>query len=435
MTDPVRPVKPQGLDTPGLVWQRRAKNYVGYWLCRRDILAKGFPIKTRRMWPPSTEQDAIPSLDDWNSIATSCQSLQAEMLEFAHGPQAGLTSQQMFNDTIKSLVSIYINDEDSPIQALRHHTRKRYLNVLGSITKSVGDAVLSKLTFRDFKRWHESWCKPEKPGKPERFARGHSYMTFIRIIMSFGAQLELPHCDRLHAILSKMEFKSPRRRTKIVTAEQATLIRREAHKQGNPSIALAQAFQFDLMLRQKDVVGEWIPLNEPGISDITAYGEKWVAGLRWEEVKNGVLEHRLSKSLRGRKAIADTDAGKVMTWTLSSYPMVMEELALVPESKRHGPIILAEHTGLPWRSKVYGQYWREFARAVGIPDDVQNRDSRAGGATEAEVAGASVEQIRQAMGHSKPDTTRIYTRGTDAATADVAAIRVQSRAKNGAKTR
>lgn len=96
-------------------------------------------------------------------------------------------------------------------------------------------------------------------------------MTFVRIVMSFGAQLELPDCDRLHNILSKMEFENPRRRTSIITAEQAVLIRQEAHRIGHPSIALAQAIQFDLMLRQKDVIGEWIPVDEPGLSAVTCH--------------------------------------------------------------------------------------------------------------------------------------------------------------------
>jgi hypothetical protein len=381
------------------------------------------------MWPPSDQLHAMPAREDWDRIATMCQNLQREMLEFVHGGKMLLTPQQRFNDTMESLVNIYIDDEDSPIQSIRFDTRKRYLICLNGIKRAVGSAQVSKLTFRDFKRWHESWKKPAKEGGRERVARGHSYMTFVRIVFAFAATLELPHCARLHKILGGLEFQNPRRRTKIITAEQAVLVRQEAHRRGNPSVALAQAFQFDLMLRQKDVVGEWIPLEEPGISDIIRGDEKWMVGLRWEAIKDGVLEHRLSKSLRGKKALADPEAGTWKRYVLSDYPMVMEELAHVPEDKRHGPIIVAEHSGLPWRQKVYAEYWREFARAVGIPDVVQNRDSRAGGASEAEAAGADIEHIRQALGHSRPDTTRIYTRAADAATSNVAEIRVNARKK------
>ena len=34
------------------------------------------------------------------------------------------------------------------------------------------------------------------------------------------------------------------------------------------SIALAQALQFELLLSQKDVIGEWVPVTEPGKSDV-----------------------------------------------------------------------------------------------------------------------------------------------------------------------
>jgi integrase len=156
-------------------------------------------------------------------------------------------------------------------------------------------------------------------------------------------------------------------------------------------------------------------------------------GLRWEEIENGVLTHRISKSLRGRKATM-TSVGKVKRWTLASYPMVVEEFALIPEAQRHGPMIIAEHNGRPWSAKVLAEYWREYAGAVGIPDNVQNRDSRAGGASEAESAGADIDTIRQGMGHSRPDTTRIYTRAEDQATDNVAQLRVKSRDKNGPRT-
>jgi hypothetical protein len=372
--------------------------------------------------------------EDWELISTRCQRLQGEMLAFNVNPSSTTASADRFDDTITSLVRIYMDDEDSPIHDLRYHTRKHYEIKLNGIIAAVGQARVSMLTFRDFKRWHEGWKKPKIEGGLERTARAHGFMSFVRIVFSFGALSELPHCARLHAVLSKMEFPNPKRRTKIINAEQAAAIRKEAHRRGNPSIALAQAFQFDLMLRQKDVVGEWVPTSEPGISDIAYHDKKWLNGLRWEEITGNILKHRLSKSLRGKKATSNPGAGKAMVWHLTSYPMVMEELSRIPEEERQGPIVVAEHNGRPWNQKVFAEYWREYARAVGVPDDVQNRDSRAGGASEAETAGADIEAIRQGMGHSKPDTTRIYTRAAAEATDNVAKLRVKSRSKNGPQT-
>jgi site-specific recombinase XerD len=120
-------------------------------------------------------------------------------------------------------------------------------------------------------------------------------------------------------------------------------------------------------------------------------------------------------------------------WRLTLYPMVVEELALIagvtPAELRRdmlpasGPIVVAEHNGLPWIDKVFQTNWRKIARAVGIPDDVQNRDSRAGAATDAELKGANIEKVRQGLGHARPDTTRIYQRAESEATAEIAKLR------------
>ena len=44
------------------------------------------------------------------------------------------------------------------------------------------------------------------------------------------------------------------------------------------------------MLRQKDVIGEWVPRSEPGPSDIwNSDGEKWLRGLRWQEIDGNLI--------------------------------------------------------------------------------------------------------------------------------------------------
>ena len=86
-------------------------------------------------------------------------------------------------------------------------------------------------------------------------------------------------------------------------------------------------------------------------------------------------------------------------------------------------MVVAEHSGRPWIGKVFTEQWRKLASAVGIPKNVQNRDTRAGGATDAERKSADLEKVRQGLGHTKPETTRIYQRAEDEATAEIAIIR------------
>ena len=134
-------------------------------------------------------------------------------------------------------------------------------------------------------------------------------------------------------------------------------------------------------------------------------------GLRWEEISTDlILTHRLSKSLRGRDAILNPQAGKTEQYDLRSYPMVMEELAHIAPERRHGPVVIFERTGLPWTDKYFQHVWRKTATAAGVPANVQNRDSRSGGITEGRKAGARIEDLRHHAGHSLVSTTAGYDR-------------------------
>jgi hypothetical protein len=191
--------------------------------------------------------------------------------------------------------------------------------------------------------------------------------------------------------------------------------------------------QFELLLRPKDVCGEWIPIDWPGVSDVTYRGDKWTVGLHWRELVGVMLTHRLSKSLHGRDALADPREGKKKTWELipAHYPMICEELSYIPPEQRVGPMIIDEHTGRPYRHDDYGTLWRQIADEVGIPRSVQNRDSRAGGITETiDASDGNLEAARHAAGHSDITTTQRYSRAGDKATAKVAQFRAAKRPGN-----
>ena len=89
-----------------------------------------------------------------------------------------------------------------------------------------------------------------------------------------------------------------------MTAEQARAICAKAHEKGRPSIALAQALQFEAGLPQKDVIGEWIPIDEPGEDSNVTFEdkEKWVRGLRWENIDQNLI---LRKNTAYGEVVAD----------------------------------------------------------------------------------------------------------------------------------
>jgi hypothetical protein len=186
------------------------------------------------------------------------------------------------------------------------------------------------------------------------------------MLFGFGATaLNDGECARLSIILHKMRFAMLKPRSERLTADQADAIRAMAHKMKRPSIALAQAFQFDCKLSQKDVIGEWVPIDESGTSEVISATAKWLHGLRWCEIENFILRHTTSR-------------GKNVEFDLRRAPMVKEELAKLGELKTsRDPIIIYELTGLPYEDHNFRRVWRSVANAAGVPKNVKNRDSRA----------------------------------------------------------
>jgi hypothetical protein len=116
-------------------------------------------------------------------------------------------------------------------------------------------------------------------------------------------------------------------------------------------------------------------------------------GARWGEIdEQFVWKHRLSKSVT-REGIKDLETGKRELFELRELPLVRRKLARIAPLNRanfpaSGPVIVGDSAGLPWSTSRFRDRWREIASKAGIPDNVQNRDSRAGAATEADRADA-----------------------------------------------
>lgn len=275
--------------------------------------------------------------------------------------------------TINDLIERYKTDADSTFSSLTFKTREHYEYLLKAIAKEHGPDRISQLNARAFKSWHDEWSEGGK------IAVSHAKVGMLRRLFGFGATiLEDPDCTRLSLVLNKMRFEMPKARTEKMTAEQANAIRAMAHEKDRPSIALAQAIQFEMKLPQKEVIGEWIPIDEPGEdSEITFEGkEKWVRGLRYEDIGEDLMVRK------------ETTYGD-FAFDLRSAPMTLEELSkrfgwfsandpkrdLLPKG---GPIIVSEWSALPWTAVEFRRWWRLVADAAGIPKWIKNSDSRKG---------------------------------------------------------
>jgi hypothetical protein len=262
-----------------------------------------------------------------------------------------------------SLITLYKTNKDAGYLKARYRTRLNYDSLLKRINE-VADKKLAGLKAQDIRDLYDQWMEGGKTAT----ARG--LVTMLRQLFSFGANvLGDGQCERLAGILHHMRFPMAKPRVARLSVQNVMEIIRIARDKGFWSIALAQAFQFECGLRQKDVIGEWVPYAEPGSRDTIdeEMGTKWLRGLQWSDIdqKTMMLRHRTSSK------------GKDIEVDLQRAPMVMEGLKKLG-FRASGPIIVEETTGLPYRVHKFRRCWREIATAAGVPKGVFNMDTRAG---------------------------------------------------------
>jgi hypothetical protein len=271
--------------------------------------------------------------------------------------------------TLKRLIECYRTDCDSDFLGLKHQVRLDHERILARLSKAYGGQQLRSVRLRDLKAWYREWVAEGK------VSMARSFVDRLRESLRFGATiLEDRECQRLFAAIDDLRLERSPARSVQLTAEQARQIRLTARNHFFwPSIALAQALQFELRLSQKDVIGEWLPESVPGETDVVSekYG-KWFRGIRWEGLdENLILHHRAGAG------------GRLIKADLNTAPMVLEELkerfnsphlerAMLPHT---GPVVVCDTSGWPWTTAEYRRKWRMVARKAGVPEHVTNRDS------------------------------------------------------------
>jgi Phage integrase family len=319
---------------------------------------------------------------------------------------------------LADLIDAYQTDHLSRFHKLRFSVRKNHAALLKRIRDRHGATPIASITGRTLVEWHAQWQGGDK------VSMAHAFISQIRTISGFGfTMLSDPHCKDLSHMLrdASLRFEMAPPRVDRLTFEQVEAVRHWAHQIGFHSIALAQAIQFELMIRQKDVIGEWIPQSEPGDAIIHWRGQKWLRGIKWSEIDDDfILRHVTSK--RQKPIVVD----------LKNAPMVMEELEYFDEiPEQDEPLVMCEATCMPYSAAEFRRKWRIVANYAGIPKNVRNMDSRSGAITESFEAGVSGEQIQKAATHSDIKMTQRYNRGDFLANSnDVAAKRVASRKKS-----
>jgi integrase len=377
---------------PGLV---RRKNKDGshrhYWEATRRAKSLGF-------------EPAIVPLHETSDgeIASRCAILQAEMLEFI-AQRESIAGMPLRRVTIAMLFREYRECAESPFQAVKWNTRRTYSQMLDTIERACGDVLLENIKLATLKKWYDDARYPEGKGadKPDRVRTAHGVISMIRRTIDFGVAAEIAGCDRIDRILSKVSFEAPKPRTAFMGVADVEKLLAAAEEAGRPSLGLGTAIQYECALRQRDVIGEWEPIDDDGpSSSLVLRGRQWVNGLTWSDISDDWVMTKTT-----------TKTGAIVSFDLRLCPLAFRLLSAVPAEKRFGPLIVDETAGRPYAEHAYHREWRKVANAAKIPPGVWNMDARAGAATEADDAGASIEGVRRAMGHQDPKTTARYIRG------------------------
>jgi hypothetical protein len=263
--------------------------------------------------------------------------------------------------TLGNLVDRYLTDGRSPYSKTQFQTRRNYDAMLRRLVEECGNKKLAELKAPEIRRLYETWS-----AGGEKMAMAHSLATMLRGIVNFGNEvLQDSECERLSVVLHNLRFKVSKSQLMPVTAGHAKAIIIKANAIGMRSIALAQAFQFECKLGQKDVIGEWVPRDEPGISDVIHGNNKWRQGIRYSEIdENLILRHTTSR------------AQEAVEIDLKLAPMVTEELKRRGALPVSGPVIVYERTGRPYEGFQFRHEWRRVADAAGISKSIKNMSSR-----------------------------------------------------------
>lgn len=395
---------------PGLKWRKLASGTSPVWVADEADVKNGYSPKTVNLKHLVSDPDML---------VAKCHALQADMLLWRTGYRRDLLK---FDGTVRSLLDIYEIHPNSPYRSLKPGSLRPYRHYLKRLRGHIGTLRLNDISGVDILNWHQVWSENGKHLAAAAMAR-----SVLEAAISFGIMLRSEGCADLAIIFreTRKKLPSPKSRTAVLTAEQVIAARHAAHGDGRSSLALAYALAFETTLRLWDVVGQWMPMDRPEISDVVDpdRNEKWV-GVRWEDIDDGLRISYTPTKTADRTGLA-------ISYPLHMAPMVLEELGHWPDEKRRGPIVINEKTGLPYRETQYQARWRKDRKAAGIPLSVWARDLRASGISEARAANASTDDAAKVAGHTRRETTDRYDRAVVEAADRFAAARVAGRERSG----
>jgi hypothetical protein len=242
---------------PGL---KRGRHNLPYWIAAqvaRDPM--GYPDRVVPLPPDATEDE----------LAELCREHSAKLRAWiverkSEAPEPAATTTR-YDGTVASACRIYQEHHLSPFHNVKHSTRRTYTKDLRLIEHSVGRRLLRNVTVLDVQRWYQEWRKPANEGEGERVDRAHDAVAMFRTVIYFNAALRNADCKVLASELERVKFEKGGAREEELTYAHAVAFIRTAiewDKTGRMppgralNMAIGTAAQFELLLRQMDIIGE-----------------------------------------------------------------------------------------------------------------------------------------------------------------------------------
>jgi hypothetical protein len=385
-----------------------------FWRATKAAVKAGYPVKSVNL---------ASLADNDRLLRDRCIKLQREMLEWLSNGERRLIQ---FDGTFRTLLDIYHTDPKSTYYSrLKYSSRAPYDVYIRMMRAEIGKCRLDRTDGVEVKDWFDAWAAPAECGGPRQLAKAHMAIAVLKAALTFGIMRRLTGCIEFRAVLDAMKGKLPGlpSRKIIMSAEQVTAARKAVRDKGHAPAALAYAIQFEGIVRQWDVKGQWMPLDDRTKSAVIYKGKKWI-GPTWANVDENLI-------LRWTPTKTENTTAPEIVVDLRACPMVMDELQDVPQSARKGPLIVNPETGRPYSEDQFNEIWRAAAQAAGIPKKAWNRDLRKSGSTEARQAGAPIDDLKKLMGHTPETevTAEVYDMANLEAHRRIAAARKVQREK------
>lgn len=374
-----------------------------YWRPPKKYLEAGYSIKSLKLGGEPGD-----GLD--YARAFQCRALTREMVRWHDGQTQGRTP-----GTWGWLIGRYLHDEYSDIQGVRPATREKYQKELHRIEEAIANVTLAETDYARLMEWRLTM---ERKGRSASYIK--KWFTHWGLALSHGVKLGDDDCSRIQQIRSRMRLPNAAARSAFATRGQVDAIVAHIDSRGHLWASLAILLRFEFSLRGTDVYGQWEPDDGKG-GGITytvpgaSQRRVWRDGITWDMVDPDltVLRKVISKTLKSNP--------EPYAFPIDQVPEIRRRLSEIPTSQRVGPVIKTE-SGLPPRNDRTTKLFKAAVRDLGLPDDLQLRDTRAGGLTE----GSEYDNpwaLQHAGQHRDIATTNRYVRDRERGVREVIEFR------------